>query len=38
MGAVLCIVVSSSHAAGRGLLISLHMCPFVGSEWRVHDV
>ena len=34
---VLCAV-SSSHAAGRGLLTWLHASEFIGCGWRVQDV
>ena len=35
--AVLCAV-SSSHAAGRGLLTWLLWCACIGCRWRVQDV
>ena len=35
--AVLCVV-SSSHAAGRGLPTWLLCCACIGDGWRVHDV
>ena len=37
MDAVLCVV-SSSHAAGRGLLTWLLCCACIGDGWRVQDV
>jgi hypothetical protein len=37
MGVVLCAV-SSSHAAGRGLLTWLLYCACIGCGWRVQDV
>ena len=37
MGVVLCAV-SSSHAAGRGLLTWLLWCACIGWRWRVQDV
>ena len=37
MSTVLCVV-SSSHAAGRGLLTWLHASMFIECGWRVQDV
>jgi hypothetical protein len=37
MGVVPCVV-SSSHAAGRGLPTWLHASMYIGCRWRVHDV